>query len=98
MGSANSNSNTFKNGLLSSAYKDYKSLKSTQEYERLEMLKDAKFNPYENFRLKLYNPVEEHTSPKSLKPFNEHLQDMLVNQEKISVPGVYTNNLYFSDS
>jgi hypothetical protein len=81
---------------LSAAYKEYRSLKSTSDFEKLEKIKNSSFNLYENFKSKLYKPGTG-KSTKNLKPFNEHLQHMLVNQDKLSVPGVYKNSIHFSD-
>ena len=88
--------NNFQHAQLSAAFKEYKLLKTTLEYNRQEKIKNANFNLYDNFRLKLYKP--EPGEIKNLIPFNDHLQNMLLNQERISVPGVYENSLVFSDS
>jgi len=81
---------------LSAAYKEYRALKSTSDFEKLEKIKNSSFNLYENFKSKLYKPGTG-KSTKNLKPFNEHLQHILVNQDKLSVPGVYKNSIHFSD-
>lgn len=83
--------------LLSAAYKDYKTLKTTPEYEKQEKLKNVNFNAYDNFKLKIYKPVAG-KSVKKAKPFNEHLQYVLMNQDRLSVPGSYRNSVDFNDT
>ena len=86
---------------LALAYSEYKIKPETIELIKNEKIKNKAFSTYDHFKKNVFNSMKSSyskpaTKPAPLKSFSATLDDILLNQDKLEVPGNYKNQQSFS--